>query len=93
MPSAAIGALTLPCLLLLLTACKNVPPVSPRSWCEAVPESLTTVTMPPPLTEPVTWGKIAVWSDSLLDALDSCNADKAAIRQLNAQQMATRDNE
>ncbi|POI36261.1 peptidase, partial [Klebsiella pneumoniae] len=25
----------------------------------------------------MTWGGIAVWTDSLLDALDTCNADKA----------------
>ncbi|MFQ9621296.1 MAG: hypothetical protein ACLR17_00390 [Enterobacteriaceae bacterium] len=29
----------------------------------------------------MTWGAVAIFSDRLMDALDACNADKAAIRQ------------
>ncbi|WP_459350090.1 Rz1-like lysis system protein LysC [Yersinia enterocolitica] len=49
---------------------------------ESVPESLTAATPTPQLTTPVTWGAIAIWSDRLRDALDTCNADKAAIADL-----------
>ncbi|QYM91235.1 peptidase [Dickeya zeae] len=36
----------------------------------------------PVLKTPVTWGAVALWSDQLLDALDTCNADKAAINDV-----------
>ncbi|ENC9857655.1 peptidase [Klebsiella variicola] len=56
---------------------------------EPVPESLTEETPRPALDEPVTWGGVAIFSDRLNDALDSCNADKAAIRQWDAHRQNT----
>jgi len=50
---------------------------------DPVPESLTTATPVPLLAAPVTWGAIAIWSDRLRDALDTCNTDKAAIAGLD----------
>ncbi|HFP9202295.1 TPA: hypothetical protein ACHP1R_003613 [Raoultella ornithinolytica] len=38
----------------------------------------------------MTWGAVAMFSDRLLDALDSCNADKAAIRQWDSLRQNTR---
>ncbi|WP_419144726.1 peptidase [Klebsiella oxytoca] len=80
--SAVTHALFLLCLTLSATACKTAPPVPVIQLLrEPVPESLTDETPTPALDEPVTWGAVAIFSDRLLDALDSCNADKAAIRQ------------
>ncbi|MGV1402741.1 Rz1-like lysis system protein LysC [Klebsiella pneumoniae] len=42
------------------------------------------------MDEPVTWGAVAIFSDRLIDALDSCNADKAAIRQWDSLRQNTR---
>lgn len=83
-----IRALTLLYLLLSVTACKSAPPV-PRLTLvhEPVPESLTAATPQPELASPVTWGGIANWSDRLRDALDSCNADKAAISELDIRRL------
>ncbi|MFV9298467.1 hypothetical protein ABQ430_24820 [Citrobacter amalonaticus] len=36
----------------------------------------------------MTYGSLAPWSDALLDALDSCNADKAGIRELELRRIA-----
>ncbi|WP_073382639.1 peptidase [Edwardsiella piscicida] len=55
--------------------------------CEPVPESLTAATPRPELSSPVTWGGIASWSDRLRDALDSCNADKAAIGEIDIRRL------
>ncbi|WP_432704778.1 Rz1-like lysis system protein LysC [Dickeya zeae] len=49
---------------------------------DPVPPSLTAPTPTPVLKTPVTWGAVALWSDQLLDALDTCNADKAAINDV-----------
>ncbi|WP_430360800.1 Rz1-like lysis system protein LysC [Symbiopectobacterium sp. RP] len=49
---------------------------------EPIPESLTTPTPTPALRTPVTWGGIALWSDHLREALDTCNDDKAVIGDL-----------
>ncbi|MBT1713812.1 peptidase [Enterobacter dykesii] len=54
---------------------------------ESVPESLTAATPAPELTASVTWGAIAIWSDRLRDALDTCNADKAAIADLDLRRL------
>ncbi|WP_433913811.1 Rz1-like lysis system protein LysC [Brenneria populi] len=52
-----------------------------------MPESLTAPTPRPVLQSPVTWGGIAIWSDRLSDALDTCNDDKAAIADLYLRRM------
>lgn len=80
--SMVTRALLLLCLALSVAACKNAPPASVIQLIrEPVPESLTEETQSPALDELVTWGAVAIFSDRLLDALDACNADKAAIRQ------------
>ena len=78
------------CLTLSLTACTaerlKSPPVIIQ---EPLPESLTAKTEPPaPPARPLTYGKLVVWSDALLDALDTCNADKAGIRELEMRRIA-----
>ncbi|EAB5455414.1 peptidase [Escherichia coli] len=52
---------------------------------EPVPEALTRQTPVPFLEPPVTWYRITEWSDRLLNALDTCNTDKAAIAWLDKQ--------
>ncbi|HBX3294519.1 peptidase [Klebsiella pneumoniae] len=83
----------IPALLLLclsLTACTSEPPKSPPVIIqEPLPESLTAKTdVPSPPARPMTWGGLAIWTDSLLDALDTCNADKAGIRELELRRIA-----
>ncbi|EJV1070567.1 peptidase [Klebsiella oxytoca] len=83
--------LLLLCLTLSVVACKNSPPAPIIQLVrEPVPESLTEETTRPALDEPVTWGTVAIFSDRLIDALDSCNADKAAIRQWDSLRQNTR---
>jgi hypothetical protein len=77
------------CLLLSLTACKSAPPKSaPQIIQEPLPASRTANTDAPAAPSPMTYGSLAPWSDALLDALDSCNADKAAIRELELRRIA-----
>ncbi|UCQ00300.1 peptidase [Edwardsiella tarda ATCC 15947 = NBRC 105688] len=78
-----IRAPALLCLIGWLTACVSTPPAPPaKILCEPTPPSLTTPTPTPPLPVRVTWGRLATWGDSLLDALEACNADKAGIATL-----------
>ncbi|WP_442961903.1 Rz1-like lysis system protein LysC [Pseudocitrobacter sp. MW920760] len=58
---------------------------------QPVPQSLTNETPAPELKTPVTWGGIAIHADQLHDALDTCNADKRAIRDLNIKQQAPQE--
>ncbi|WP_424955424.1 Rz1-like lysis system protein LysC [Escherichia marmotae] len=85
--SGKIRARLLLCLPLLLTACNSAPRpvVVTRTQCTPILESLTQATPVPSLPRPLTWGGLAVWSDRLLDALESCNADKAAIKATEQQ--------
>ncbi|WP_419246811.1 peptidase [Serratia sp. NFX21] len=77
------------CLLLSLAACKSAPPKSaPQIIQEPLPASRTANTDVPATPSPMTYGSLAPWSDALLDALDSCNADKAAIRELELRRIA-----
>lgn len=89
--SMVTRVLLLLCLTLSVVACKNSPPAPIIQLVrEPVPESLTEETTRPALDEPVTWGTVAIFSDRLIDALDSCNADKAAIRQWDSLRQNTR---
>ena len=89
--SMVTRALLLLCLTLSVAACKNAPPAPViQLGREPVPESLTEETPRPALNEPVTWGAVAILSDRLIDALDACNVDKAAIRQWNSLRQNTR---
>ena len=77
------------CLLLALTACTSEPKKSaPQIIQEPLPESLTAKTETPAPPKPMTYGNLAPWSDALLDALDTCNADKAGIRELELRRIA-----
>lgn len=83
-----IPALTLLFLLPSVTACNTAPPLPQvRIVYEPVPQSLTAATPKPELTSPVTWGGVAIWGDRLSDALDACNADKAAIADLDLRRL------
>ncbi|MDF8320713.1 hypothetical protein P5G89_02060 [Serratia nevei] len=42
----------------------------------------------PAAPSPMTYGSLAPWADRLLDALDTCNADKAALRELELRRIA-----
>ncbi|HIE4388740.1 TPA: Rz1-like lysis system protein LysC [Serratia liquefaciens] len=55
---------------------------------EPLPASLTAITDVPVAPSPMTYGSLAPWSDALLDALDSCNADKSAIHELELRRIA-----
>lgn len=85
-----IPAPLLLCLTLSLMACTaERPKLPPVITQEPLPESLTAKTeAPAPPARPLTYGKLAPWSDALLDALDTCNADKAAIRELELRRIA-----
>jgi hypothetical protein len=84
-----IPAPLLLCLTLSLTACTSEPPKSPPVIIqEPLPESLTAKTeTPAPPPRPMRTGAL-LWSDALLDALDTCNADKAGIRELELRRIA-----
>ncbi|WP_423776444.1 Rz1-like lysis system protein LysC [Citrobacter freundii] len=72
-----------------LTACTSEPPkLAPVIIQEPLPESLTAKTETPAPPQPMTYGSLAPWSDALLDALDTCNADKAGIRELELRRIA-----
>ncbi|WP_431606043.1 Rz1-like lysis system protein LysC [Enterobacter vonholyi] len=76
-------------LTVWLTACTSEPPKSaPVIIQEPLPESLTAKTETPAPPKPMTYGSLAPWSDALLDALDTCNADKAGIRELELRRIA-----
>ncbi|EFA8745476.1 peptidase [Escherichia coli] len=68
--------------------CSEKIKVQTRLIHEPVPQSLTNETPEPELKTPVTWGGIAIYADRLHDALDSCNADKRAISELNLKRLA-----
>ncbi|WP_440589206.1 Rz1-like lysis system protein LysC [Klebsiella pneumoniae] len=69
----------------LIASCSSTPP-APRVELVRVrlPDSLLNPLAVPPLPAPLTWGGLAVWGDQLLDVVETCNADRAAIRQINA---------
>lgn len=86
----AIPVLLLLCLTLSLTACTSAQPKSPPVIIqEPLPESLTAKTeTPAPPPRPMRYGSLVLWSDALLDALDTCNADKAGIQELELRRIA-----
>ncbi|HBV2168699.1 MULTISPECIES: hypothetical protein [Klebsiella] len=43
---------------------------------------------PAPPPRPMRYGNLVIWSDALLDALDTCNTDKAGIRELELRRIA-----
>ncbi|QAV46889.1 peptidase (plasmid) [Pantoea agglomerans] len=70
------------CLVLLLTSCVRtgtkyvpVPPVP-------IPVSLLADCAVPLIPDPLTWGDSLELNERLLNALEQCNHDKTAIRQI-----------
>ncbi|STL60702.1 Uncharacterised protein [Escherichia coli] len=49
--------------------------------------------MPPPFPDTPTWGNLGIWGDRLLDALETCNADKRAIELLEQRRLQRLNNE
>ncbi|MGQ5800511.1 Rz1-like lysis system protein LysC [Serratia sp. IR-2025] len=50
-----------------------------------IPASLTANCIPPLPEQPLTYGVAVTYSDQLLDVIDNCNRDKAAIRKIEAE--------
>ncbi|HAH7627185.1 TPA: GPO family capsid scaffolding protein [Escherichia coli] len=48
---------------------------------------------PPPFPDTPTWGNLGIWGDRLLDALETCNADKRAIELLEQRRLQRLNNE
>lgn len=78
------GVLLCLCLILLLTGCVRtetryvqVPPV-------AIPSELTADCPVPRVPNPLTWGGSLDLNEHLLTAIENCNSDKAAIREIEA---------
>ncbi|TKK13154.1 peptidase [Pantoea agglomerans] len=69
----------------LLTGCGSTsPPPQPQLMHSLMPDSLTQPTPAPQLPLMLQWGHLATWGDEMIDALESCNADKRAIKKLDA---------
>ncbi|EOV1625162.1 hypothetical protein ACOMCZ_005263, partial [Escherichia coli] len=79
-----MNAPTLCLTLVLLTGCagtQNAPRPAPS--VRLIPQTLTMPVTPPPFPDQPTWGNLGIWGDRLLDALETCNADKRAIAELD----------
>ncbi|EFN8374920.1 hypothetical protein EB616_06480 [Escherichia coli] len=48
---------------------------------------------PPPFPDTPTWGNLGIRGDRLLDALETCNADKRAIELLEQRRLQRLNNE
>ncbi|STL29265.1 Uncharacterised protein [Escherichia coli] len=57
-----------------------------------IPQTLTIPVMPPPFPDTPTWGNLGIWGDRLLDALETCNADKRAIELLEQRRLQRLNN-
>ena len=80
--------------LVLLTGCagtQNAPRPAPS--VRLIPQTLTIPVMPPPFPDTPTWGNLGIWGDRLLDALETCNADKRAIELLEQRRLQRLNNE
>ncbi|WP_445084069.1 Rz1-like lysis system protein LysC [Escherichia coli] len=54
---------------------------------------MTIPVTPPPFPDSPTWGNLGIWGDRLLDALETCNADKRAIELLEQRRLQRLNNE
>ncbi len=89
-----MNAPTLCLTLVLLTGCagtQNAPRPAPS--VRLIPQTLTIPVTPPPFPDPPTWGNLGIWGDRLLDALETCNADKRAIELLEQRRLQRLNNE
>ncbi|CAJ0996803.1 hypothetical protein SODG_007585 [Sodalis praecaptivus] len=72
------------CLLALLTGCVRTQtkylPIPPAP----IPAALLDDCPPPVIPEHMTWGDSVILNEKLLLALEMCNQDKAALRQIEA---------
>ncbi|WP_243408596.1 Rz1-like lysis system protein LysC [Pantoea ananatis] len=72
------------CLFLfpLLTSCARTGTKFVQVPPAPIPVSLTADCPVPEIPEPFTWGSSLELNERLLTALENCNSDKAAIRQI-----------
>lgn len=68
-------------LILSLAACttKQIEYVKPPS----IPANLLNDCLPPYPPKPFTFGKSIIYNEQLLNVIEQCNKDKAAIREIN----------
>ncbi len=91
---AKMNAPTLYLTLVLLTGCagtQNAPLPAPS--VRLIPQTLTIPVTPPRFPDTPTWGNLGIWGDRLLDALETCNADKRAIELLEQRRLQRLNNE
>ncbi len=65
----------------------------PAPSVRLIPQTLTIPVTPPPFPDTPTWGNLGIWGDRLLDALETCNADKRAIELLEQRRLQRLNNE
>ncbi|WP_442231238.1 Rz1-like lysis system protein LysC [Serratia quinivorans] len=68
-----------------LTACTTTPVKFVAAPVTPIPANLTANCIPPLPGQPLTYGGAVTYSDQLLDVIDNCNRDKAAIRKIEAE--------
>ncbi|WP_420029580.1 Rz1-like lysis system protein LysC [Serratia plymuthica] len=68
-----------------LSACSATPVKYVAAPVTPIPASLTANCVPPLPEQPLTYGGAVIYSDQLLDVIDNCNRDKAAIRKIEAE--------
>ncbi|AYO40780.1 peptidase [Serratia sp. P2ACOL2] len=68
-----------------LTACTGTPVKYVAVPMTPIPANLTANCIPPLPEQPLTYGGAVIYSDQLLDVIDNCNRDKAAIRNIEAE--------
>ncbi|HIB0105803.1 Rz1-like lysis system protein LysC [Escherichia albertii] len=80
--------------LVLLTGCAGTQSAPlPAPSARLIPQTLTIPVTPPPFPDTPTWGNLGIWGDRLLDALETCNADKRAIELLEQRRLQRLNNE
>jgi hypothetical protein len=65
-----------------LTGCTTTPVKYVAAPATPIPASLTANCIPPLPEQPLTYGGAVIYTDQLLDVIDNCNRDKAAIRKI-----------
>ncbi|WP_456301782.1 Rz1-like lysis system protein LysC [Serratia entomophila] len=65
-----------------LTGCTTTPVKYVAVQAAPIPAGLTAKCIPPLPEQPLTYGGAVTYSDQLLDVIDNCNRDKAAIRKI-----------
>nr|WP_275269536.1 peptidase [Pantoea ananatis] len=78
------GVLLCLCLILLLTGCVRTETRYVQVSPVAIPSELTADCPVPRVPNPLTWGGSLELNEHLLTAIENCNSDKAAIREIEA---------